>query len=141
MNPTPSICDYAVLRFLPHPDRGECVNVGVVVNCLQPRFLEFKTETRIPAWLNDVFPDWTREKYEGTQAAMSTELERVKKLVSEARDPMTGRRSFRELVRPRESVFRFGEIRTISSADPGRVTDELFERYVMRSPAGRHMAS
>ena len=64
MNPIQSICDYAVLGFLPYPDRGECVNVGVVVNCLRPGFLKFKTETRIPAWLNDVFPAWTKEKYE-----------------------------------------------------------------------------
>ena len=141
MNPTQIICNYAVLRFLPHPDRGECVNVGVVVNCMQPGFLEFKTETRIPPWLTEVFPDWTKEKYEGAQAAMTAELERVKKLVSQARDPMSGRRNFQELVRPRESVFRFGEIRTISCADPERVADELFDRYVMRSSAARHMAS
>ena len=141
MNPTPTICDYAVLRFLPQPDREEFVNVGVVVNCLQPGFLEFKTETRIPEWLNQVFPNWTKEKSERAQAAMTTELERVKKLVSQARDPMTGRRNFQELVRPRESVFRFGEIRTISSAAPEGVVDELFERYVMRSSAGKHMAS
>lgn len=141
MNPPPAICDYAVLRFLPQPDREEFVNVGVVVNCLQPGFLEFKTESQIPAWLNHVFPNWTKEKFERAQAAMTTELERVKKLVSQARDPMTGQRSFQELVRPRESVFRFGEIRTILSATPEHVADELFDRYVMRSPAGAHMAS
>ena len=53
---------------------------------------------------------------------------------------MAGKCSFQELVRPRESVFRFGEIRTISSADPERVADELFGRYVMRSSAGMHVA-
>ncbi len=141
MNPTQAVCNYALLRFMPYPQTGEVVNVGVVVNCLQPGFLEFKTETRIPEWLNQVFPNWTKEKYERAQAAMTTEFERVKKLVSQARDPMTGRRNFQELVRPRESVFRFGEIRTISSADPERVADELFERYVMRTSAGKRMAS
>jgi hypothetical protein len=37
---------------------------------------------------------------------------------------------FGELVRRRESVFRFGEIRTILTADASHVVDELFVRYV-----------
>jgi hypothetical protein len=35
-------------------------------------------------------------------------------------------------VRPREAVFRFGEIRTILTTDPEGVVNELFERYVER---------
>jgi len=34
MNPAQSACNYAMLRFLPYPETGEFVNVGVVVNCL-----------------------------------------------------------------------------------------------------------
>ena len=39
---------------------------------------------------------------------------------------------FRELVRRRESVFRFSEIGTVLADDPGEKLKELFERHVNR---------
>jgi hypothetical protein len=39
---------------------------------------------------------------------------------------------FRELVRPRESVFRFSETGTVLAEDPAAKLAELFERYVNR---------
>jgi hypothetical protein len=55
MNPA-SVCNYAMLRFLPHPETGEFVNVGVVANCLQPCFLHFLAEERMPARARLFFP-------------------------------------------------------------------------------------
>jgi len=43
------------------------------------------------------------------------------------------RRVFQEMVRPRESIFRFGEVRTILTAEPGDLVRQLFERYVLRN--------
>ena len=39
---------------------------------------------------------------------------------------------FRELVRPRESIFRFAEVSTVLADDPSAKLDELFQRYVHR---------
>jgi len=51
----------------------------------------------------------------------------------------------REAVRPRESVLRFGEVRTILTENPGEVAGELFGRYMKmeqpesnRQPMARH---
>jgi hypothetical protein len=45
--------------------------------------------------------------------------------------------AFHETVRIRESVFRFGEVRTILTTKPQQLADELFARYVrMEATAG-----
>ncbi len=36
--------DYAVVRVVPHVDRGEFVNAGVIVSCTARRFLEARIE-------------------------------------------------------------------------------------------------
>jgi hypothetical protein len=38
--------DYAILRVVPRVERGECMNVGVVVWCPQARFLAMDYECR-----------------------------------------------------------------------------------------------
>jgi hypothetical protein len=32
--------DYAIIRVVPHVDRGECMNVGAIVFCRTRRFLQ-----------------------------------------------------------------------------------------------------
>lgn len=41
--------DYAVIRLVPRVERGECVNVGIVLFCRTARFLAARLE-----------PDWAR---------------------------------------------------------------------------------
>jgi hypothetical protein len=51
-------------------------------------------------------------------------------------DPKSVRMAFNETVRIRESVFRFGEVRTILTVNPQQLAEELFARYVrMETPA------
>ena len=54
-------------------------------------------------------------------------MERVE---SGAHDPKRVRLAFHESVRIRESVLRFGEVRTILTANPQNLAEELFARYV-----------
>jgi len=42
--PAPSTYDYAIVRVVPHVDRGEFVNAGVIVSCSGQRFLEARIE-------------------------------------------------------------------------------------------------
>jgi hypothetical protein len=35
---------YAILRVVPHIERGECINVGVVVFCRQHNFLGIRID-------------------------------------------------------------------------------------------------
>lgn len=131
MNAPQSVCNYAILRFLPYPDSGEFVNVGVVVGCMQPCFLHFLMEdSRMPARVKAFFPEQSEEKFVAAQKAMQEEFKRLESMVNQFRDPISCQRTFHEVVRPRESLFRFSEPRTILTSDPGNLSEQLFDRYV-----------
>lgn len=125
-------CNYAVLRFLPYLETDEFVNLGVVVHCAETKFLGVKVETKRRRRATQFFPELDQRAFAGARAAIVTEMERVQKLVMHEADRELGRRVFRELVRPRETVFRFGELRTILASDPQEVTERLFEQYIDR---------
>lgn len=128
-----AVCNYALLRYLPYPDTGEFVNVGVVVACAAPALLEFSMEPEdILERTYAFFPEIDRSNLEAAHAAMKRELERVRAMVNDTGDPKAVLRSFKELVRPRESSFRFGEIRTTSTQYPGALAGQLFDFYVLR---------
>jgi hypothetical protein len=61
-------------------------------------------------------------------AALQTDMERSK---SSVRDPKMCHLIFSELVRRRESIFRFGEVRTILTTEPQQLVEDLFRRDVL----------
>lgn len=133
MNTTPYACNYAILRFLPYPETGEFVNVGVLVTCPQPCLLDFVGERKMPDRAKALFPKQNEQVFETALESLRLEMERVK---SGAHDPKAVQIAFKESVRIRESVFRFGEVRTILTPNPRNVAEELFARYVrMEAPA------
>ncbi len=125
-------CNYAVLRFLPYPETGEFVNLGVVVHCPALGFLGAELEGRKTRRVTNFFPELERTAFTDARRAIAAELWRLEKLVVAEKDTELGRRIFREFVRPRETVFRFGEIRTILTDDPTTVAETLFKQYVNR---------
>jgi len=127
MKPPQAACNYAVLRFLPYPETGEFVNVGVVVNCLQPCLFDFRVEPQMTTRIKALFPDENEQAFAAGTAAMRQELLRVQAMI---RDPKTCQFAFQEAVRSRESTFRFGEVRTLLTADVEHLAEELFKRYV-----------
>jgi hypothetical protein len=42
--PAPCTYDYAVVRVVPHVDRGEFVNAGVIVSCTSQQYLQARIE-------------------------------------------------------------------------------------------------
>ena len=127
-----TVCNYALLQYLPYPETGEFVNVGVLVTCMAPCLLHFYAEKTMPARVKAMFPRVPDENYTAALAALQTDMERAKGTV---RDPKTCQLVFGELVRRRESIFRFGEVRTILTDDPRHLVDGLFARYVqMEAP-------
>ena len=135
MKPTPSVCNYSLLRFRPYADTEEFVNVGVLVTCQQPCLIHFLAEQKMPARAKALFPQQNEQAFETALEAMRRDLERVKAGVH---DPKSCQFAFNEVVRIRESTFRFGEVRTILTADPGNLVEELFSRYVrMEAPVPR----
>jgi hypothetical protein len=138
MNPATPVCNYAMLRFLPYPETGEFVNVGVLVTCQQPCLLEFQMEQEMTARVKALFPNQDEAKFRDAALAMQAEMQRMKGMV---RDPKTSQLAFREAVRPRESVLRFGEVRTILTQEPAALAGDLFRKYVrMEASKGAPLA-
>ena len=132
MNPTQAVCNYALLQYLPYPETGEFVIVGVLVACQQPCLLHFTAEQKMPERVKVMFPRQHEQTFANAMAALEKDMERAKGSV---RDPKTCQMIFNEIVRRRESLFRFGEVRTILTEDPRHLGDELFSRYVrMETP-------
>ncbi len=124
---TQHACNYAILRFLPYRETGEFVNVGVLAACQQPFLLDFVAERNMPDRAKALFPKQNVHMFETALEALRLEMERVK---DDAQNPKSVQIAFNESVRIRESIFRFGEVRTILTRNPQNLSEELFARYV-----------
>ncbi|MCU0749099.1 MAG: DUF3037 domain-containing protein [Akkermansiaceae bacterium] len=60
----------------------------------------------------------------------------VKRISGRVKGPKECQLAFNELVRPRESTLRFGEVKTLLTDDAENVAEELFQRYFRGVPAG-----
>ena len=65
--PVPSSFDYAVVRVVPRVERGEFINAGVILFCLEHRFLEARVqvdEARLKALWPEVDIELVRKHLE-----------------------------------------------------------------------------
>jgi len=65
--PAPASFDYAILRVVPRVEREEFINAGVVVLCLEKRYLEARIlldEERLRALWPEVYVELVREHLE-----------------------------------------------------------------------------
>lgn len=134
------ICNFAIARFLPYRETGEFVNLGVVLTCPQTGYFDFLFEKRKHKRVTDFFPELDVEVLKTGLRAFSLDLERLKfhdashtpaQLV--LKDEINAvQHNFRELVRPREAIFCFGDIGTTAANDPALKLKELFDFYVKR---------
>ena len=134
-------CNYAVVRFLPYPETEEFVNIGVVMACPQTGMFDYRIETRRRERITGFFPELEVGALLDGRKAFIRELDRIKTEIhrhAQAQQQQLPFRQqeinqiFRELVRPRESVFRFGGIGTALAEDADRKLTELFAHYVER---------
>jgi hypothetical protein len=131
MNTKQYVCNYAILRYMPERARGEAANIGVLVTCAQPCFWYFYAEEEMPERIRAFFPNQDVGRYEAALEGFLAEMTRRKGTVYTS---TTIKIAFNETVRIRESVFRFGERRTIMTGNPNELVNELFARYVQMKP-------
>jgi hypothetical protein len=134
------VCNYTIARFRPYPETGEFVNVGLVLVCPQLHYFGYQFEQRNYGRITAFFPELDVDVFRSGLRGLRTELERVVEpngvdeadqlLLRETADSLLTR--FRELVRPRESLFQFGEIATVLATDPKQKLRELFQHYIDR---------
>jgi hypothetical protein len=118
---------YAVLRLVPDIERGEQVNVGVIVFCRPLDFLGARTaldDDRARALAPDVDLDAARRHLSAIEriAAGEPEAGPIAKLDTTAR--------FHWLVAPSSTMVQPSEVHTGLCDDPAACLDELFERLV-----------
>lgn len=127
--PVPSSFDYAVIRVVPRVELEEFVNAGVVVFCLERRFLEVRVrcdERRMLALWPELDIARVRHQMEA--------FERVARGDATAGPiaRMPQRERFHWLVAPRSTMIQVSPVHTGISDTPEQVVGELLERMVPR---------
>ena len=125
--------DYAVIRVVPRVERGESINVGVIVSCPDVSFLEARIELDIPRLLA---LDETLEV-----DAIQTSLATIPAICRGGEDAgsigaLPQRNRFHWLVSPRSTVIQPSPVHTGRTSDPAAALERLLETMVRR-PSGQ----
>lgn len=126
--------DYAILRVVPRVERGEFVNVGVIVSCAGRRFLEARFEVD-PIRLAAVDPFIDLESVESHLASVARICQG-----GEAAGPigkLTQRERFHWLVSPRSALIQTSPVHTGRCHDLSAALDRLMVTMV-HTPGQRH---
>lgn len=119
--------DYAILRVVPRVDRGEAVNVGVIVSCPELQFLEAR-----------IALDDTRVLTLDPDVDLATVKQALNAIVSICRGDaeagpvgeMPQRNRFHFLVNPRSTIVQPSPTHTGRTHDPAATLDALMVKLV-----------
>jgi len=121
--------DYAIVRVVPRVDRGEQINVGVILSCADTDFLDARIELD-EAVVLAVDPAIDL-------AAVRANLKVIPLVCRGGPDagpigllPPRGR--FRWLVAPRSTIIQPSEVHTGRTSDPAACLEHLMARVVRR---------
>jgi hypothetical protein len=125
--PEPHSFDYAIIRVVPSVERGECVNVGVILFSAELEFLDGRIE-----------PDWQRIRtlyHSVDEAELQRQLQHFEKVIRGdddggpiARLPQSKR--FHWLVGPRSTVIQVSSPHSGLCEDPEAMLEHLMETMV-----------
>jgi hypothetical protein len=121
--PAHSSFDYALIRVMPRVERGEVLNAGVILFCLEKDFLEARVEVNEPR-LRALWPDIDLD-------LVRQHLEAIPKICAGSPDAgPIGRLSLRErfhwLVAPRSTMIQVSPVHAGLCDHPERAIEELF---------------
>jgi hypothetical protein len=125
--PERSAFDYAVVRVVPHVEREEFVNVGVILFCRPQRFLDAHIEL-----------DTERVKAlcpEADLAAIQAHLDLIPRICAGGAEAgplaeLSQSERFQWLTSPRSTVVQISPVHPGLCSDPRAALDDLFERLV-----------
>jgi hypothetical protein len=124
--------DYAIIRVVPRVERGERINVGVILSCVDGDFLEGRfeiDETRLQALDPDIDLDAVRAAVASMTAVCRGGA------AAGALGELSARERFRWLVSPRSTVVQPSRIHTGRARDPVAALEHLFATVVRPLPA------
>jgi hypothetical protein len=126
--PALSSFDYAVVRVMPRVERGELINAGVILFCLEKDFLQARVEVN-EARLRALWP--------GTDLDLVRQhLEGIPRICAGAPDggpiaKLTLRERFRWLVAPRSTIIQVSPVHAGLCDQPEAALVDLFRKMVL----------
>ena len=121
--------DYAVIRVVPRVDRGEQVNVGVILSCPDLDFLDARIEVDEAA-LRALDPAIDLDAIRANLATIPAVCRGGNEAGPIGALPPRGR--FRWLVSPRSTVIQPSAVHTGHTSDPAACLERLLDRLVRR---------
>lgn len=126
------VCNYSVLRFLPYPETGEFVNIGIVLLANNGEF-HYKVAHRRQR-VTRFFPTLDYKVYLRGRNEVEQEFARLVGFFAKHRDQMNVlTAAFRHLINPRETMMRFSAPGTTTTDCIGEELEALFDHYVNHS--------
>ena len=125
--PTDYTYDYAIVRVVPRVERGERINVGVILSCVDVDFLDARIELDT-ARLFALDPALDLETIRGGLEAISVVCAGGAGAGPMGELPPRGR--FRWLVSPRSTVIQMSSVHTGRTSDPAKALERLFDTMV-----------
>ena len=128
--------DYAIVRIVPRVERGEQINVGVILSCVDDEFLEARIELD-EVRLRAIDPAIDLEALRETLAVIPAVCAGGAAAGPIGELPPRGR--FRWLVSPRSTMVQMSPVHTGRTRDPKAALERLIETMVRRpkeAPAG-----
>ena len=126
--PALSSFDYAIVRVMPRVERGELVNAGVILFCLERDFLQARIDVNEPR---------LRALWPGTDLELVRQhLEAIPRICAGTPDGgpiarLSLRERFHWLVSPRSTMIQVSPVHAGLCEQPERELDELFRQMVL----------
>jgi hypothetical protein len=125
--PTEYTYDYAIVRIVPRVERGERINVGVILSCVDETFLDCRLDLD-PERLRLLDPTLDVESIRASLATIPLVCKGGPEAGAIGDLPARGR--FRWLVSPRSTVIQMSAVHTGRTTDPAAALDHLLETMV-----------
>ena len=125
--PALSSFDYAIVRVVPRVERGEFINAGVILFCLEKDFLAARVELNEPRLL----ALWPATDVE----LVRQHLQAIPRICAGSPDAgpiarLSLRERFHWLVAPRSTIIQTSPVHVGRSADPARALEDLLDEFV-----------
>ncbi len=124
--------DYAIVRVVPRVERGERVNVGVILSCTDCDFLDARIELD-PARLLALDPALDVEAIRATLDIIPAVCRGGADAGPIGALPPRGR--FRWLVSPRSTMVQMSPVHTGRTGNPAAALERLLDTMVRQRPA------
>jgi hypothetical protein len=126
--------DYAIVRIVPRVERGEQINVGVILSCVDVEFLDARIELDT-ARLLALDPELDLEE---VRAGLAT----IPLVCAGGPDAgpigaLAPRDRFRWLVSPRSTIIQISAVHTGRATDPAAALERLLHTMVRHTPGDR----